>query len=649
MTAQAPDTIPSALASLARSHADVAAILAPGRKPLTFAGLAARVVEIRAALNRFGIGRGDRVASALPNGADTAVAYLGVAACATYVPLNPDYTEDEFERYFRRLRPKAIVVPAFAGEAARIAAQKAGVAIVELLSGAEGGAGTFELRCDTECGAPEPVWASADDLALILLTSGSTDRPKAVPIRHRMIMAIVHSGKARYALGRDDRYLHTMPMFHGHGLKSGLAVPLLSGSGVICAPRFDVRSFFANLEGMGATWYSAGYTLQQAIFDHIDEFRDVAARVKLRRIFSGSGTTDPKVLRGLEAAFGAPVLNRYSMSETGTLACEPMPPGIRKPGTVGLPGLNEIRIVGATGAPCGVGEDGEIVARGPSVIDGYLDDPALNAVAYVDGWFRTGDMGRLDEDGYLTITGRIKELINRGGEKIAPTEVERVLGEHPAIARACVFGVAHPSLGEEVVAAVVPTTGSLASERAIIEFARARLAAFKVPRRILFTSDFPKGATGKTDRRALADAYTSLEAKEAPAPSGPAGARSDVETEIAVMWSTIANTGSIGRDTDLFLSGGDSLKLAQLIAALQHRFGVEPSMRQIFDEGATVAGLARLVDRTWRDTGRIGGYPGAAVAHAGEREPRPRFGLAIRDVTAAPPMTRRAHAPRGRR
>jgi len=597
MTGPVPDDLHSALVSLAEAQGDIGAIFTPGRTALDFGGLLERVEEIRATLSGFGIGRGDRVVAALPAGAATAVCFFGVGACATYVPLNPDYTEDEFDRYLGRLRPKAIVVPAEAGAAIRRAGLRRGIRILELYSGRDGPAGSFALRCAAACNRADPQWAAAEDVALILLTSGTTEQPKLVPVRHRQLTAIARAGKSHFALGPADRYLHTMPMFHGHGVKSGLALPLLAGSGVICGPGFDVSSFFLNMATMRPTWYSAGYTLQRAIFDRIDDFREVAAGAKLRFIVSGSGRIEPRVISGLEAAFGAPVLDRYSTSETGVLTCEPLPPRRRKPGTVGVPVVNEIRVVDAHGNERGAGEDGEIAARGPGVIDGYLDDPALTALAFIDGWFRTGDLGHLDEDGYLTITGRIKELINRGGEKIAPAEVERVIADHPAVARVCVFGVPHPTLGEEVAAAVVPASGCLATERSIIEFAAGRLAGFKVPRRIYFASRFPQRTTGKTDRRALALACAADEPAQVPASPLAEGSPTRFDDEVAALWRRILKLDEVRRDANFFDSGGDSLTAAELTLQVRQHFGVDTSIRQIFDEGVTIAGLARLIER----------------------------------------------------
>jgi acyl-CoA synthetase (AMP-forming)/AMP-acid ligase II/thioesterase domain-containing protein/acyl carrier protein len=584
-----------AIAELAATQGEVAAILAPGRAPLTFARLHARVEEIRATLNSFGIGCGDRVAAALPAGPETAVCFFAVASCATYAPLNPEYAEDEFDRYFARLRPVAVIVPADAGTAVRNSATRSRIRIIELV-GMDSAAGEFELRCSVASGCAEPRWGTSEDLALILLTSGMTDQPKVVPMKHRHLIAHSRASRSHFGISRDDRYLHVMPMFHGHGIKSGLVLPMLAGSGVICAPRLDAASIFMSMATMGATWYSAGYALQRTLCDRISDFQNVARSVKLRFSVSSSGPVDVRVIERLEAAFGAPVLNRYSSSETCLLTCEPLPPRTRKRGTAGIPVLNEIRVVDANGAALGAGEEGEIVARGPGVMDGYLDDPEANLRAFVDGWFRTGDAGCFDEDGYLTITGRIKDLINRGGEKIAPSEVERVLGDHPAVDRICVFGIAHPTLGEEVAAAVVPAQATLADERSIIDFAYARLANFKVPRRVIFTPELPMLATGKIDRRALSRAYAESSA------AAPSAAQSEASPlrfadEVAALWQRLLGVETIPHHADFFLSGGDSLKITELLVAIQQRFGVRTSMRELLQEGATVAGIARLIAR----------------------------------------------------
>jgi len=589
------DTIWNALVSVAREVGDVDAVLAPGRTPLRFTDLVAHAADIRGTLCGLGIGRGDRVASALRHDPETIVCYFGVSACTTYVPLNPDYTEEEFTRYLARIRPQAVIVPAGGGTAMRSAAASAGIRIIDLHPNPTAPAGTFLLQSNEKGRPIEPAWAEADDIALILLTSGSTAQPKLVPIKHRYLTAIARAGKQHFGLGPRDRYLHIMPMFHGHGVKSGLTVPVLAGSAVICGPQFDVTSFFDTLHTMRPTWFSASYAIHQAILDNIDDHREIARHAQLRFIVSGSGRINDEVTRGLEAAFGTPVLTRYSMSETGPLSCMPLPPRIRKPGTAGVPLQCEVRVIDERGSFLEANAQGEIVARGASVFEGYLDDPAANARAFVDGWFRTGDLGFMDGDGHLTITGRIKELINHGGEKIAPGEVEREIAQHPAVAQVCVFGVPHRSLGEVVAAAVVPHAGALATERSIVEFAQSRLAAFKVPRCVLFTAAFPTGATGKIDRAALALQCASL-AEELQV-DVPSRAPSPVERDVAQLWQKLLKVQHVPRDLDFFLAGGDSLKAAQLALVVRRRFDVDISMRDFLDEGATVAGLAHLVER----------------------------------------------------
>ncbi|HET7032567.1 MAG TPA: AMP-binding protein, partial [Casimicrobiaceae bacterium] len=257
MSAAAPEDFHAAIAALVVTHGDVPAILAPGREPLSFARLLSRIEAIRATLNGVGIGCGDRVAAALPAGADAAVCYFAVTSCATYAPLNPNYTQDEFERYLAQLRPRAVIVPAGSGAPIRDAAKRLDIRCIDLVANTAAPAGTFELRCEVATDCADPRWAASEDVALILLTSGSTDRPKLVPIRHRNLVVPARISRSHFKLGRNDRYLHTMPMFHGHGLRNGLSLPIFAGSGVICAPGFDVASFFRNMATMGATWYSA--------------------------------------------------------------------------------------------------------------------------------------------------------------------------------------------------------------------------------------------------------------------------------------------------------------------------------------------------------------------------------------------------------
>src|SRR5579863_8448068 len=330
---------------LSARQADVEAILAPDRLPLTFGRLPQKLDAVRATLNASGIGRGDIVAILLPKGPEMAVCFTAVASCAIALPLNPDYAEDELARYLKRIKPKAVILPASNAAAARRQAGRLGIAIIDLAFDPAQEIGSFELRSNLRGEAKCPGWNEAEDVALILLTSGSTGNSKLVPDRQHHILGYAQESVKMYGLGRDDRSLHVMPMFHGHGTKSSLLIPLLLGGGVVCLDHFDVPSFFKNIADFRPSWYSAGYTIHHAILDQIEPYRDVARAARLRFIRSGSGRLDPKIMLGLEAAFGAPVLERYGMSETCTLTYNPRPPAIRKPGTVGIRCINEVKII----------------------------------------------------------------------------------------------------------------------------------------------------------------------------------------------------------------------------------------------------------------------------------------------------------------
>jgi acyl-CoA synthetase (AMP-forming)/AMP-acid ligase II len=493
-----------AFLELAARHPAGEAILAPGRPPLRFADLPLRLDAVRDELHAVGVGHGDLVATALPNGADTAMCLVALQCFATAVPLNPAYSEHEFSRYLQRIRPKAIILPKGDGATARRIAASLEIAVLDLNAHSDRPCGVFSLLSDLN-GTPARIgWNGADDVALVLLTSGSTGLAKLVPVPARILINYASAMQGYYSMGPADRNVHVMPMFHGHGLKSSLMSPLLLGAGVVCPSQFDVPTFFACIEAFRPTWYSAGFTMHRAILDGIDPHRAQARAARLRFIRSGSGRLDPRVMLGLEEAFGAPVLERYGMSETCTLTYNPPPPAVRRPGTVGIVGNNSVRIVDHAGTVLGPNLEGEIVARGPTVVDRYWDDPQTTSAAFIDGWFHTGDLGRFDDDGYLTITGRISDLINRGGEKISPAEIENELLKHPAVAEVCVFPVPHPTLGQEVAAAVVLRSAGALDEPGLVAYARERLASFKVPRRTVILDELPRAATGKVRRATMA-------------------------------------------------------------------------------------------------------------------------------------------------
>lgn len=489
---------------LAPARGGAAALLAPDAKPLTYAALRELTGQTIASLNNFGLGRNGRVAIVLPNGAELAAAFIAIGAGATAAPLNPAYRFDEFEFYLSDLRANALVVQDGGNSAAIDAAKKLGIAILTLAPDPARGAGGFTLSGGNEGAAAWPGPACSDDIALILHTSGTTSRPKIVPLSQNNIVTSAHNVAQSLEFGESDRGLNIMPLFHIHGLIAGLLAPLSRGGSVYCTPGFNALKFFAWMEDAEPSWYTAVPTMHQAILARAGHHRDVIARHPLRFIRSSSSALPPQVIVELEAAFRAPVIEAYGMTEAShQMASNPLR-GARKPGTVGPAAGPEAAIMDEAGNLLSAGETGEIVIRGDNVMAGYESNPKANAEAFTNGWFRTGDQGVMDAEGYIRLTGRLKEIINRGGEKVAPREVDEALMDHPAVLQAVTFAVPHDRLGEEVAAAVVLREEATATEQELRSFLSQKLAAFKTPRKILFLSEIPKGPTGKLQRIGLA-------------------------------------------------------------------------------------------------------------------------------------------------
>jgi acyl-CoA synthetase (AMP-forming)/AMP-acid ligase II len=482
-----------------------------GMKPLTYGGLRTLATKTVARLNELGIGRGDRVAIVLPNGPEMATAFVCIAAGAVTAPLNPAYRGEEFEFYLNDLRAKALLIERGMQSPARDIARKLSVPVVELVPQRAEGAGSFTLEpVDSMPGAmsgkaKSPGPAGDDDEALVLHTSGTTSRPKIVPLLQRNLMATARHIGASIQLKRDDVCLNIMPLFHIHGLMAATLSSLNAGAAVYCTPGFNALKFFGWLDEVKPTWYTAVPTMHQAILSRAERNQEIVARSRLRFIRSSSSSLPPQVMAELEKTFRAPVIEAYGMTEAShQMASNPLPPRPRKPGFVGVAAGPEVRIMDEQGKLLDSGEIGEVVIRGPNVTPGYEANPEANAKAFTNGWFRTGDQGSIDAEGYLQLTGRLKELINRGGEKISPVEVDVVLMDHPAVQQCVTFAMAHDKLGEEVAAAVVLREGKAATERELRDFAAAKLADFKVPRKIVLLAEIPKGATGKLQRIGLA-------------------------------------------------------------------------------------------------------------------------------------------------
>ena len=491
---------------LERGDESATAIAAPGRPVLTYGGLRRLVGQTADTLGGLGIGRDDRVAIVLPNGPAMATAFLGIAGAAATAPLNPAYREEEFDFYLSDLAARALVVEAGSASPVLAVAQRKGIPVVTLNEPADAPAGVYTLDGASAGGAGRNGPAAAADTALVLHTSGTTSRPKIVPLSHANLAASARHIGDTLRLTAADRCLNVMPLFHIHGLVAGVLAPLAAGGAVFCCPGFNALRFFAWLEEARPTWYTAVPTMHQAILGRAPANRAAIEDVPLRLIRSSSSSLPPQVMRELEAAFGAPVIESYGMTEAAhQMASNLLPPRARKPGSVGVAAGPDMAVMDEAGRLLPTGQVGEVVIRGPNVFAGYDNNPQANATAFADGWFRTGDQGVFDADGYLTITGRLKEIINRGGEKISPREVDDVLMDHPAVAQVLTFAMPHDKLGEEVAAAIVLRPDMTATQQEIRDFAAARLAGFKVPRRVVFLAEIPKGATGKLQRIGLAE------------------------------------------------------------------------------------------------------------------------------------------------
>ncbi|MEM9576583.1 MAG: acyl--CoA ligase [Pseudomonadota bacterium] len=495
------------VSSLISSHDDTAkAFGAPGAAWQSYGDLRKLSGDVRDSLHGFGVGRGDRVAIVLPNGPEMAAAFITIAQVAVTAPLNPAYREEEYAFYLEDLKARALVVMQEDEGPAVAAARKLGMALIRLSVPEGAAAGQFTLTSDAT-GSADRTAPAADDVALILHTSGTTSRPKIVPLLQSNIAASAEHIQTSLALKGEDRCMNVMPLFHIHGLLAAVAASLAAGASVWCTPGFDALRFFGWMRDAKPTWYTAVPTMHQAILSRAGRNADVIEAVPLRFLRSSSASLPAQVMHALTETFKAPVIEGYGMTEAAhQMASNPLPPRAQKPGAVGVEAGPKVRIAHE-------GEDrliegtGEVVISGPNVTPGYEGNPEANAKSFFEAegarWFRTGDQGAFDEDGYLHLTGRLKEIINRGGEKISPLEVDGVLLDHPAVAQVVTFALPHPKLGEEVAAAVV--LKSDASERDIRSFAAERMADFKVPRKVIILDEIPKGATGKMQRIGMAE------------------------------------------------------------------------------------------------------------------------------------------------
>ncbi|BBM84605.1 non-ribosomal peptide synthetase [Candidatus Uabimicrobium amorphum] len=554
-------------------------ILNQESKSIVYGELLQHIEEKVTLFREWGIKRNERIAIVLPNGPEMASAFLTVACAATSAPLNPKYTEKEYKFYLTDLNAKAVIVPHGEASPVRIVADKLSIPILELQSNIEK-PGMFDLTKPSQLptqSVTDVDFCQEQDIALVLHTSGTTSRPKIVPLSHSNICNSAKSICRTLQLQSHDCCLNIMPLFHIHGLMGVLLSSIVARASICCTTGFAMQDFFSWVKINNPTWYSAVPTMHQAILMESSASKDIIKNSRLRLIRSSSSSLPPVVLKNLEKTFSVPVIEAYGMTEAShQMTSNPLPPSKRKPGSVGIATNIEVDIMDEQGNILPTGSVGEIVIKGNSVTNGYENNPQANSEAFVDSWFRTGDLGYLDQDRYLFINGRVKEIINRGGEKISPHEVDEVLLEFPHICQAVTFAVPHKRLGEDVAAAVIVEKGFTVGEQQLRNFAFTKLAEFKVPSQIIFVDKIPLGPTGKMQRIGLADKLENELKRPCVLPSAP------LEKEIAKIWSEVLDVDNLSIHDNFFICGGDSLMGARVVNRINKQLQLQLPIEILF-------------------------------------------------------------------
>ena len=590
------------------------ALLSPGRRAIGYAELLAVIRGLRPWLAGHGLSSASRIAVVMPSGLESAVATLAIAAQATCIPLHPGLPEPELHDSLADARADAVVGLPGDAVADRLART---LGVVHLpfdlphwLAGAAAAAGAADS---------DASWPAPSDTAFVLFTSGTTGQAKRVPLGQRQVVSSARSIARHLALATADRALCVMPIHHSHGLVGGLLAPLAAGSSVVCAPAFDAPSFMGWMAEFAPTWYTAAPTVHHAIADQASRDPAAASAPALRLIRSASSPMPVALLHRLEDLWGVPVIESYGMTESATqLASNPLPPARRKAGSVGHPVGAELRVVDAHGHGLPVGQIGAVVARGPALFEGYEDDPEANAEAFRDGWFLTGDLGRFDADGDLFLTGRSKELINRGGEKIAPFEVEQALLRLAGVAQAVAYPVPHPTLGEDVHAIVVATPGHALDGPALRAELFGRLADFKIPARVRVLETIPVGPGGKIRRRDLHPQTAHLDAEEI----DRLPPRSTSESVLMDIWQAVLGRSGFGIRSNFFELGGHSLAATQIASRVRATLNVDLPVRSVL-EHPTIETLARAIEAHRPDLSDGGGAGLAPIVPVARDQPLP--------------------------
>ena len=483
---------------------DKIAITSENKSQISYKNLKIFIDNISKQLSGNGITNKDRAAIVLPNGPTMATSFLGISSYMSAAPLNPSYKSEEYEFYLKDLNPKILIVEKNSKNPSIEIAKKLNIEICELKIHKDQPEGLFNLfENKSDYSLPDE-----NDEALVLHTSGTTSRPKIVPLSNNNIYSSSENISKSLDLTDKDHCLNIMPLFHIHGLIAVLATSMKVGASICASSGFNALKFLDLAKSEKITWYSGVPTMHQAILLRANKSGDVAKKLNLRLIRSSSASLPPAVFKNLNEVFNCPVIEAYGMTEaTHQMTSNPLPPKQQKAGFVGLPAGPEVCIMDDNGNILKQGNVGEICIKGDNVTLGYENNDDANKTSFTNGWFRTGDQGYFDNDGYLKISGRIKEIINKGGEKISPLEVDNVLMDHPSIDQAVCFGYEDKMLGENIASAIIIKDGMECSENEVLNYAEKKLAKFKIPKKIFFVDEIPKGATGKLQRNVLAKKF----------------------------------------------------------------------------------------------------------------------------------------------
>ena len=483
---------------------DKIAITSENKSQISYKNLKIFIDNISKQLSGNGITNKDRAAIVLPNGPTMATSFLGISSYMSAAPLNPSYKSEEYEFYLKDLNPKILIVEKNSKNPSIEIAKKLNIEICELKIHKDQPEGLFNLfENKSDYSLP-----NENDEALVLHTSGTTSRPKIVPLSNNNIYSSSENISKSLDLTDKDHCLNIMPLFHIHGLIAVLATSMKVGASVCTSSGFNALKFLDLAKSEKITWYSGVPTMHQAILLRANKSGDVAKKLNLRLIRSSSASLPPAVFKNLNEVFNCPVIEAYGMTEaTHQMTSNPLPPKQQKAGFVGIPAGPEVCIMDDNGNILKQGNVGEICIKGDNVTLGYENNDDANKTSFTNGWFRTGDQGYFDNDGYLKISGRLKEIINKGGEKISPLEVDNVLMDHPSIDQAVCFGYEDKMLGENIASAIIIKDGMECSENDVLNYAEKKLAKFKIPKKIFFVDEIPKGATGKLQRNVLAKKF----------------------------------------------------------------------------------------------------------------------------------------------